>query len=175
VPEVASVTTHDPIPERPPRLPGFLLGMGLGGFVDGIVLHQLLQWHHILSDTSEHPMNTLSGKEANVLADGVFHAGTWALVLGGMLLMVRAWRRRQLAPPWRTHLGLLLLGWGVFNLVEGAIDHHLLGIHHVRDDLGGPLSWDIGFLIFGLALAVMGALLMRRARPEGRQKSQETA
>jgi hypothetical protein len=27
--------------------PGILLGLGLGGFVDGIVLHQILQWHHI--------------------------------------------------------------------------------------------------------------------------------
>lgn len=28
---------------------GFLLGIGFGGFVDGIVLHQLLQWHHMLT------------------------------------------------------------------------------------------------------------------------------
>jgi uncharacterized membrane protein len=27
-----------------------LLGIGLGGFFDGIVLHQILQWHHMLSD-----------------------------------------------------------------------------------------------------------------------------
>jgi len=26
----------------------------------------------------------------------------------------------------------------------------------VRDDLGGPLSWDIGFLIFGVLLIVGG-------------------
>ncbi|MCK1539441.1 DUF2243 domain-containing protein, partial [Bradyrhizobium sp. 176] len=28
---------------------GVLLGLGLGGFFDGIVFHQLLQWHHMLS------------------------------------------------------------------------------------------------------------------------------
>ena len=28
----------------------------------------------------------------------------------------------------------------------------LLGIHHVRDDLGGPLGWDLAFLAFGVAL-----------------------
>jgi uncharacterized membrane protein len=32
------------------RLPATILGVGLGGFVDGIVLHQVLQWHHLLSD-----------------------------------------------------------------------------------------------------------------------------
>jgi uncharacterized membrane protein len=28
---------------------GIFFGLGLGGFFDGIVLHQLLQWHHMLS------------------------------------------------------------------------------------------------------------------------------
>ena len=28
---------------------GVALGMGLGGFIDGIVLHQLLQWHNLFS------------------------------------------------------------------------------------------------------------------------------
>ncbi|HEX2578333.1 MAG TPA: DUF2243 domain-containing protein, partial [Aquihabitans sp.] len=59
------------------KLPGVLLGVGLGGFVDGIVLHQVLQWHHVLSDTGDHPTTTVAGLEANTLADGVFHAGTW--------------------------------------------------------------------------------------------------
>ena len=31
-------------------LAGILLGVGLGWFVDGIVLHQILQWHHMLTD-----------------------------------------------------------------------------------------------------------------------------
>jgi len=28
-----------------PMSPGVVLGMGFRGFVDGIVLHQILQWH----------------------------------------------------------------------------------------------------------------------------------
>ena len=40
--------------------------------------------------------------------------------------------------------------------VERLIDHQILGVHHVRDDLGGPLSWDIGFQIFGVLLIVGG-------------------
>jgi uncharacterized membrane protein len=62
------------------------------------------------------------------------------------------------------HVGLVLAGWGVFNLVEGVIDHQLLGLHHVRDDLGGPLGWDLGFLALGALLVVAGALLARPAR-----------
>ena len=56
----------------------------------------------------------------------------------------------------------MLAGWGVFNVVEGLIDHQLLGVHHVRDDLGAPLSWDLGFLVFGLLLIVGGWLLHLR-------------
>jgi uncharacterized membrane protein len=144
-----------------PKAPGLLLGIGLGGFVDGIVLHQILQWHHMLTSTGEYPMTTVAGLEANTLVDGFFHAATWVLVATGSWLSWRAWQAGSLAPPWRAHLGLLLAGWGAFNVVEGLIDHTLLGIHHVRDDLGGPVSWDIGFLIFGVLLVVIGRVLER--------------
>lgn len=137
------------------------MGLGLGGFIDGIVLHQVLQWHHLLTDTGDHPMDSVAGLEANTLADGIFHLATWVLVAAGMSLTVRAWQRRELAPPWRMHLGLLLAGWGVFNLVEGLVDHQLLGIHHVRDDIGAPLGWDLAFLGLGALLVACGAALSR--------------
>ena len=144
-----------------PRAPALVLGLGLGGFLDGIVLHQVLQWHHILTSTGDHPMSTVAGLEANTLADGIFHMATWGLVAAGSWLMLRAWQQGRLAPPWRAHLGLLLAGWGIFNLVEGLIDHQLLGVHHVRDDLGGPLGWDLGFLGLGAVLVAAGFSLAR--------------
>ena len=145
-----------------PKAPGFLFGVGLGGLVDGIVLHQILQWHHLLTDEGDFPMDTVQGLEDNTLADGLFHAATWFFVAAAMVVTVNAWQRRRLAPPWRSHFGMLLVGWGVFNLIEGVVDHHALGIHHVRDDLGGPLGWDIGFLVFG-ALLVLGGMALARS------------
>jgi uncharacterized membrane protein len=145
------------------RAPGLVMGLGLGGFLDGIVFHQILQWHHMLTDTGDHPSDTVAGLEANTLADGFFHLATWGLVVVAMLLTVRAWRRGDLAPPWRAHVGTLLAGWGAFNLVEGLIDHQILGIHHVRDDLGGPLGWDLAFLSSGVLLCVAGIALVRSA------------
>ena len=31
----------------PSLLPGLVLGLGLGGLLDGILLHQILPWHHM--------------------------------------------------------------------------------------------------------------------------------
>ena len=145
------------------------MGVGLGGFVDGIVFHQILQWHHMLTgDNGGEPMSTVAGLEANTLVDGLFHLATWVAVLAASLLLVRAWRRNELAPPWRAHAGLLLAGWGAFNLVEGLVDHQLLGIHHVRDDIGAPLGWDLAFLAFGLVLVLAGVAAVRSAERSAR-------
>lgn len=155
---------------RPPLLPALLMGLGLGGFVDGILFHQVLQWHHLLSAEGCCPANTVAGLEDNTLADGFFHAATWVAVFAGTIAAVRAWQRGDLAPPWRTHFGGLMIGWGAFNLVEGLIDHHLLGIHHVRDDLGAPLGWDIAFLVLGALLVALGGLLVRSGRRGPRRR-----
>ena len=146
----------------PPRTSGLLFGLGLGGFVDGIVLHQILQWHHMVSSVDDAPTDTLAGLELNTLADGFFHLATWGLVLAASVTTILAWRSGRLAPNWSFHFGLVLAGWGIFNVVEGLIDHQLLGVHHVRDDLGAPLSWDVGFLVLGALLVVGGWLLHLR-------------
>jgi uncharacterized membrane protein len=155
------------------RGPATLVGVGLGGFVDGIVLHQMLQWHHMLTGTEGDtvgirsvPADTLAGLETNTLWDGFFHAAAWLCVVGGLAWL---WRRLRAArrepggatpPGARVLWGALLTGWGLFNLVEGIVDHHLLQIHHVRS---GPdqLAWDLAFLALGAALVVGGLLLQR--------------
>jgi uncharacterized membrane protein len=82
--------TPSPPVRRPARVPALLLGIGLGGFVDGIVLHQLLQWHHLLTATGDHPVDTVRGLEQNTVADGLFHVLAWLFVVVGTSLAVRA-------------------------------------------------------------------------------------
>ena len=110
-----------------------LFSIGLGGFFDGIVLHQILQWHHMLSHVADFPVTTVAGLEVNTLWDGLFHSLTYVAVALGIWLM---WKSARLPhSPWSDKLlvGLLLMGWGAFNVVEGTIDHLLLGIHHVNE------------------------------------------
>jgi uncharacterized membrane protein len=65
----------------------------------------------------------------------LFHAGTWLVVIAGIWLLWRQATVEQRAPSGRALVGWMLVGWGMFNLVEGVIDHQLLRLHHVRDDL----------------------------------------
>jgi uncharacterized membrane protein len=141
-------------------LAAVLLGIGLGGFFDGIVLHQILQWHHLVS--TPRPPVTLAELELNTLMDGLFHAATWIVTLAGVFLLYSTDGARHRPGGGRTLVGGMLLGWGSFNLVEGVVDHHLLQLHHVRP---GPdaLLYDLGFLAWGAAMAAVGWLLARSA------------
>jgi len=143
---------------------GILIGAGLlAGFVDGILFHEILQWHHMI--TSVRPATNLSNLKANTLGDGLFHLGTWTVTVIGILLLWRAGGRSDV--PWSPKIfgGSLLLGAGLFDFIEGLIDHQILGIHHVKP---GPnqLAWDISFLTLGAVLALVGWILLRKGQKE---------
>jgi len=144
---------------------GVLLGTGLGGFVDGILLHQILQWHNMLS--SVHPPIDLVAMKYNMVWDGLFHAFTWVTVALGVWRLWVAGGRSDV--PWsaRTLVGALFLGWGLFNLVEGTIDHHLLALHHVHPGQS-QLAWDLGFLVLGALQSAGGWALIRAGRRDRR-------
>lgn len=151
--------------------PGIFLGIGLGGFVDGILLHQILGWHHMLSETEEWNPTTLDDLQVNVVADGLFHAVTWLSVVVGLVLLWRSVERGAWRGGGRPLLGWILAGWGLFNVVEGVIDHHILGIHRVRPDAAVPVVYDIAFLALGVVLIVGGWALAVLASPHDQPTS----
>ena len=69
-------------PRRPLIAAGVLLGAGLGGFFDGIVFRQLLQWHNMFS--ARLPPDNLLNAKVNMFWDGVFHAVVWLLTVIGL-------------------------------------------------------------------------------------------
>ncbi len=135
--------------------------MGFAGFFDGIVLHQILQWHHML--TSVRPTNSLEDLEANTFWDGVFLMAASVFTATGLILLWRSTHQQSRLSSTKVLVASLLLGTGGFNLVEGLIDHHWLGIHHVKSG-SNELAWDIGFLLLNLVLGLVGVWLLREQR-----------
>jgi uncharacterized membrane protein len=145
---------------RPLIAAGLLLGVGMGGFVDGIVFHQLLQAHNMLS--AKYPPTSVVNLEINMFWDGLFHAFTWLTTALGLALLWRAVQPADAPRCTRTLVGSMALGWGLFNLIEGVINHHLLHLHHVRET-ADHLYYDLAFLASGAVLAGAGVLIIRAA------------
>jgi uncharacterized membrane protein len=169
--EKAPLSGERPPPDDPPMWPrqlwigGLLLGLGLGGFFDGVVFHQLLQWHHLICSTATCQPTSIADLQRKTFADGLFHAACWVMSAAGATMLGYAPRVDHSG---RATLGMMLVGWGVFNLVEGTIDHLVLGIHHVRP---GPHQtiWDIAFLIWGALFVIVGWKMSRAIHQPGRQ------
>ena len=148
------------------RMAGIVLGLGLGGFVDGIALHQIMQWHNMGSAAL--PPTTMDAMAQNMVWDGLFHAATLVLTVIGVLMLWSDGRAGRSPRRLLVLIGQMILGWGVFNLVEGVIDHHLLNIHHVRDMPLHVPAYDWIFLaVGGVGFSLLGLLLARRTRESG--------
>jgi len=140
-----------------PASAGILFGVGLGGFFDGIVFHQVLQWHHMVTSAG-YPANTVANLELNTLLDGLFHAATYVCIAAGLVILWRKANRQRARWSGKVLAGYLLVGFGLFNLVEGIVDHHLLGLHHVNETVPAAqwIYWDVGFLAWGAAMLAAG-------------------
>lgn len=139
-------------------LGAFLLGFGLGGFLDGIILHQILQWHHIISNLI--PMNTLTGLQKNTAGDGIFSMGMWLItVLGLGILWQNIQQKRSLVSTQKL-LGWIVAGWGGFNIFDSIVFHWLLRLHHIRQ-VPNFLVYDIAFFILGLLLLGLGFFIIK--------------
>ncbi len=133
------------------------LGMGLAGLADGIFLHQILQWHHMICQETHCASATVAELRAKTVVDGWFHAACWTVLVVTVELL------RRLPPIRAGRLwGSVFTGAGGFNLLEGVVDHHVLGIHHVRFGQAREI-WDLTFLAFSAALLAVGLWLARRS------------
>jgi uncharacterized membrane protein len=141
-----------------------VLGIGLGGFVDGIALHQILQWHEMLS--AKIPPIDYVNKSVNMFWDGIFHAFCLVVVLVGVVLLWKLLWRSDIARSGNLFAGGMLLGWGVFNIIEGVIDHHLLKLHNVREVALNVPAWNWGFLALSVLLIIVGYGMINKRKRE---------
>jgi uncharacterized membrane protein len=131
------------------RWSGYLLGFALGGFFDGILLHQILQWHHLLSAINPDDVRF------QVASDGYFHALMYVIAGVGLWMLVTS---RHVSP--QLLLAGALIGFGAWHVVDALLSHWLLGIHRIRMDRGNPLFWDLLWLgLFGIVPLILGWVL----------------
>lgn len=131
----------------------FILGLGLLGVADGIVLHQLLQWHHMVLNPNV---------KLEIITDGIFNGAVSILLIWGGIKIFKDARNDRLSYSWTTFMSGIFIGGGTFNLVEGIVDHHILKVHRVRPAADHPLLYDLAFLASGVLLIVIGLLLLKR-------------
>ena len=138
---------------------GGVLGFALGGFFDGILLHQVLQWHHLFSLV---PGEQWRDIRMQILMDGWFHVLHYLIALGGLWLL---WRARDDLAGDAAGRGLLvavLLGFFVWQAVDTVVFHWMLMIHRVRVDRPNPLFWDLAWFAVTGGLPLAAAWLLRR-------------
>lgn len=139
-----------------------IIGIGMGGFIDGIVLHQTLQWHEMLSNKI--PPITLQAKSVNMFWDGIFHLFTFLITLTGIIMLWQLLFKRGINVNGRLFSGGMLLGWALFNILEGLANHHILKLHNVRELSASKEAWNFGFLLFSIILAGAGLVLIQKGR-----------
>ncbi|CAM3962587.1 membrane protein [Saccharibacillus endophyticus] len=136
---------------------GILFGVGCIAFIDEVVFHQLLHWHHFYD---------LSTTGAGLVSDGLLHAFSWFASVASLFMLAdlrrkRAWFRSR----W---IGGVLLGAGFFQLYDGIVHHKLMQIHQIRygvDLTAYDWSWNIA----GALLLIAGIIMTIRT---GREKTE---
>ena len=137
---------------------GVVLGIGLDAFIDGIVLHEILQWHHMISNVVT-PI-TLAGLQMNVRADGYFLLFAWLATVIGIALLWRARADAAVLGSTRIFVGSMLISASGFNVVDEVVNHLILNLHHIRP---GPdyLVYDLGLTAVGIILFIGGWVLVQ--------------
>jgi uncharacterized membrane protein len=143
----------------------YLLGFALSGFFDGILLHQILQWHHLLSAIRSGPLGDL---RFQVMADGLFHALMYLIAAIGLWKLYRTRGELTDGLAHRRLMANFWIGFGVWHVVDALLSHWLLGIHRIRMDSDVPLAWDLAWLMaFGVVPLIAGVYLRKRRAAGG--------
>jgi uncharacterized membrane protein len=138
---------------RPSVAGAAILGFAFGAFFDGILLHQVLEWHHFLSLVPGKDLRT------QILADGLFHLATYAVAAIGLALL---WRRGNTRASDRLVLAWAVLGFSIWQFSDVVLVHWLVGIHRIRVGVPNPTLWDIGWLaVFAVPTLLLGVWLLR--------------
>jgi len=152
-----------------------VFGFGFSGLIDVLVLHHILQWHHLVSGL--YPIDTVDGLRTNIFADGLFSVGMLFIAGVGAGLLWRAERRTVAPLAVRPIVGAAVVGLGMFDVFDAVVDHTLLGLHQPVGPGGQPLSlggqYNPHWIVVSLLFIVVGYYLYRSAMTRRRTNPDE--
>ncbi|WP_454191084.1 DUF2243 domain-containing protein [Paenibacillus sp. Marseille-Q7038] len=140
---------------------GILFGFGIIAFVDEVVFHQLLHWHHFYDKSTS---------DIGLVSDGLFHAFSFFATIGSSFMLADL--RRRDAFSLKRWIGGILLGAGSFQLYDGIIQHKVMRLHQIRyhvDILPYDLIWNFAalvLLIVGIVITMQTS--QKRVASEGK-------
>ena len=135
---------------------GILFGLGIVAFIDEVVFHQILHWHHFYDKSTT---------EIGLVSDGLFHAFRFFATVGSAFLMADLHRRHAF---WlKRWLGGIFLGGGVFQLYDGTIQHKLMGLHQIRYNVE-ILPYDLVWNITAAIMIIGGIVLLKQTSTKSR-------
>lgn len=145
---------------------GYVLGMGLMGIFEGIFFHQILQVHGIIS--SQVGLDSFMGLKSNLFWGGIFHLFAWFAIVFGIGLLWHCLQNSHTPRSTPIFSGSIIMGAGLFQLLEGFINHLLLGLHHVVEHQAPKqaLAWDVIYLLTGISFILIGRYLVSRGKRE---------
>ncbi|MBY4127342.1 DUF2243 domain-containing protein [Rhodococcus fascians] len=150
------MTTPESAAQRRNLIAGLLLGLGTVAFIDEVIFHQLLHWHHFYDKSTS---------DVGLVSDGLFHAFSWFATVASLLLLVRL--KRDSAFQGLTFAGGWLTGAGFFQLYDGLVQHKALGLHQIRYDVDlAPydITWNIIAAVLLASGVVLWIITARRAK-----------
>ena len=150
---------------------GASIGFALAGFFDGILLHQILQWHSLLSSLDGEVFQDLRFR---MLTDGLFHVVMYLIGLVGLWLLWRTRAQFDATGSGRRFASSLLIGFGVWHLIDAVLNHWILGLHHIRENESW-LAWDLVFFALGLVCVAIGLWLRRDFEDGGTRRMASSA
>ncbi len=140
------------INRRRSLISGVLCGVGLAGFVDETVFHQLLHWHHFYDKSTP---------SWGLISDGMFHAASWVCIVGGLFLFADLRRRASLGALWLW--SGFFFGLGGFQLYDGTVQHKWWRFHQIRYHVD-ILPYDLVWNVLAATALLVGVLLLLGAR-----------
>ena len=165
-----AIAPRDAGPMGPAIFTGVLLGIGIAGFIDESIFHQLLQWHNFYWATDQ---------RGRILSDGLFHVASTLLLLWGVL---RLWldRASRAGARSRAILAGILAGAGGFNTYDGVVQHVILHFHLVDEHLcpvandpnnsvlncHADIPYEVVWILIASSILAAGVALARRALTE---------